>query len=417
MDKKPFDGIKFLDFTWAGVGPFTGNFLTYYGAMTIRVETATRPDPIRFGMPGRGGAAVINEEGRISRHPELEYGPTYSITHPVYKYDITLNLKLPKAIEVFKSLVAWADVIVENFTTGVMERLGLGYEELKKIKPSIIMYRTNGYGHTGPMAGQPGLGMTVTALTGMHGIAGWPGQPPTPVSSFYTDHLAPLFGGLTLISAIDYMRRTGKGQCIDHSQVEAGINYMAPLVLDYTVNGRELALTGNRSSIAAPHGAYPCRGDDRWVAIGVYNDQEWAAFCDVVGNPAWTGEGKYATLAGRIENSDELDKLVGEWTVSFTPEQVMAMMQDAGVAAGVVANARDQEEDPQFRYYDFFREREHPYMGKHNFYHPPGFRLSEVDAEVSAPTLLGEHTEYICRDILGMTEHEFNELRKAGVFD
>jgi len=418
MEKKPFDGINFLDFTWAGVGPFTGNFLTYYGATTIRIETATRPDPIRIG-----GSLGLTEKydtesgGGPSQHPELEFGPVYSITHPVYKYDITLNLKLPKAVEVFKRLVAWADVIVENFTTGVMERLGMSYDDLKKIKPSIIMHRTNGYGHTGPMAAQPGLGMTVTALTGMHGIAGWPGQPPVPVSSFYTDHLAPLFGGLTLISAINYMRRTGKGQCIDHSQVEAGINYMAPLVLDYTVNKRELTLTGNKSAYAAPHGAYPCKGDDRWVAIGVFTDKEWGSFCQVIENPAWTKDAKFSTLASRVKNSDELDKLVGEWTINFTAEQVMTMMQDAGVSAGVVANAQDQEEDPQFKHYDFFREREHPYLGKHNFYHPPGFKLSEVDAEVSAPSLLSEHTEYICREILGMTEEEFTGLKEEGVFD
>jgi benzylsuccinate CoA-transferase BbsF subunit len=412
MDKKPFDGINFLEFTWAGVGPFTGNFLTYYGAITIRVESASRPDPIRIGGPRSSTV-----ESGPSKYPWLEYGPTYSITHPVYKYDITLNMKHPKGVEVFKKLVAWADVVVENFTTGVMERMGLGYEELKKIKPSIIMHRTNGFGHTGPMASQPGLGMTVTAVTGMHGISGWPGQPPAPVSSFYTDHLAPLFGGLALISAINYMRRTGKGQCIDHSQIEAGINYMAPIVLDYTVNKRELTLTGNKSNYAAPHGAYPCKGDDRWVGIGVFTDKEWDSFCAVIGNLAWTKEARFSTLAGRVENSDELDRLVGEWTINFKAEQVMAMMQAAGVAAGVVANAQDQEEDPQFKHYDFFREREHPYLGKHNFYHPPGFKLSKAFAEVSAPSLLGEHTEYICREILGMTEEEFNGLKQEGVFD
>jgi benzylsuccinate CoA-transferase BbsF subunit len=418
MEKKPFDGINFLEFTWAGVGAFTGNFLTYYGATTIRVESASRPDPIRLDGPaGLNRDLQPRKEGGPSKYPRLESGPTYHITHPVYKYDITLNMKTPGGVDVFKRLVAWADVVVENFTTGVMERLGLGYEELKKIKPGIIMHRTNGYGHTGTMAAQPGLGMTVTALTGMHGIAGWPGKPPVPVSSFYTDHLAPLFGALALISAINNMRRTGKGQCIDHSQIEAGINYMTPVVLDYTVNKRELSLKGNKSDYAAPHGAYPCKGDDRWVTIGVFTDKEWESFCRVIENPAWTKETRFSTLAGRVENSDDLDRLVGEWTINFTAEQVMAMMQSAGVASGVVANARDQAEDPQFKHYDFFREREHPYLGKHNFYHPPAFKLSKAPAAVSAPSLLGEHTEYICRDILGMAEEEFNKLKQGGVFD
>ncbi len=417
MEKRPFEGINFLEFTWAGVGAFTGIFLTYYGATTIRVETATRPDPIRLAGPGMIKEEDIKREGGPSKYPWLEYGPTFSLTHPVKKYDITLNVKLPKGVDVFKRLVAWADVIVENFTTGVMERLGLGYDELKKIKPSIIMYRTNGFGHTGPMASQPGLGMTVTALTGMHGIAGWPGGPPVMISGYYTDQLAPLFGGLALVSAVNYMRRTGKGQCVDHSQVEAGINYMGPVVLDWVVNGRNLSLTGNKSAYAAPHGAYRCRGDDRWVAIGVYTDEEWNSFCQVIGNPAWTKEPKFSTLTGRIKNSEELDRLVEEWTVNFTAEQVMAMMQAAGVSAGVVANAQDSELDPQFKHYDFYREREHPYLGKHNFYHPPGFKLSEATAEVSAPSLLGEHTEYICTEILGMSKEEFAELMQEGVFD
>jgi benzylsuccinate CoA-transferase BbsF subunit len=405
MDKRPFEDINFLDFTWAGVGPFTGNFLAYYGATVIRVESASRPDPVRH----HGGYSKEKEPG-------LERGPVFAVSHPVRKMDLSLDLKNPKGIEIFKKLVAWADVIVENFTTGAIERMGLGYDELKKIKPSIILHRTNGFGHTGPMASQAGFGQTVTSLTGFHGITGWPDRASVPISLFYTDLTAPLLGALALTSAIDYMRRTGKGMCIDHSQVEAGINYLSPVILDYTANGRGLSLKGNSSFYAAPYGAYRCKGEDRWVAIGVYNDAEWQCFCQAIGNPEWTRAARFASMGERIQNSGDLDNLVNAWTINFTAEQAMSILQSHGVCAGVVASAEDCELDPQLKHYDFFRELEHPFLGKRNFYHPPGFKLSEATAEVARPPLLGENNEFICTEILGMSDEEFDRLTAEGVF-
>jgi benzylsuccinate CoA-transferase BbsF subunit len=409
MDKRPFDGLKVIDFTWGGVGGFHCNYLAYYGATVVRVESATRPDITRT----TGAQFNMRKEGDIG----LDSSPAFAVTHPVKKYGIRLNVKVPKAIDIFKRLVVWSDVFVESFTAGTMEGFGLGYAELKKLKPDIIMYRTNGLGHTGPMAAQPGLGQTWTALTGFHGITGWPDRASVPVSSFYTDHLAPPFGGLALIAAIDYRRRTGKGQCIDQAQVETGLNYMGPVLLDYTVNGRELALTGNKCDYAAPHGAYPCRGNDRWVAIGVYNDDEWEAFCYVIGDPQWTTEERFSTLGERVKNSAELDRLVGEWTINFTAEQVMAMLQAEGVCAGVVATAQDSEEDPQLKQYDFFHYIDHPYMGNYNFYHPAPFKLSGATAERARPTLIGEETERVCKEMLGMKAEEYNQLSKEGVFN
>jgi benzylsuccinate CoA-transferase BbsF subunit len=330
---------------------------------------------------------------------------------------MSLNINNPKAVEIFKKLAKWADVFVESFTTGTLEKRGLGYEDLKKINPRLIMHRTCGYGHTGPMASQPGFGQTVTSLTGFYTITGWPDRKSVPISSFYTDHLSPLFGGLALITAIDYQQRTSQGQCIDQSQIESGINYLSPLILDYTVNQREPVLTGNKCAYAAPHGAYRCQGNDRWVAITVLIDQEWESFCGVVGNPGWTKDAKFNTLDGRIKNSDELDKYINEWTQNFTAERVMAMMQDAGVAAGVVATAQDSEEDPQLKAYDFFREIEHPYLGPQKFFHPPGFTLSDATAELHRPVILGEHTEYICTEILGIPGEDFTKMEKEGVFD
>jgi benzylsuccinate CoA-transferase BbsF subunit len=189
------------------------------------------------------------------------------------------------------------------------------------------------------------------------------------------------------------------------------------VVLDYTVNKRELRRTGNMLSYAAPHGAYRCQGDDRWCAIAVLTDEEWQSFCQVIGEPDWTKDAKFATLTGRVENSDELDERVNEWTVNYTAEQVMDMMQAAGVGAGVVINAQDQVDNPQFKYYNFFPEIEHPEIGKVSMFHPRGIKLSEAEAEVHRSPLLGEATEYVCTQVLGISDDEFVQLTQEGVFD
>jgi len=409
MERKPFEGIKVLDLCWSGAGVFIINLLAHYGATVIRVESARRPDPIRH---------VLTYTDYSGDDPHaLELSPTFAFTHPAPKMGLDLNMKDPGAKELFRKLVAWADVVGESFPTGVMERLGFGYEDLRKIKPDIIMVRSCGYGHTGPMAQQAGFGMILSAVCMMYSLAGWPDRRPVPLSSFYSDQLSPLLSMAALVAAIDYRRRTGKGQCIDQSQVESSLQYLAPVLLDYTVNKRELALTGNKCDYAAPHGIYPCRGDDRWVAIAVCTNEEWDSFCRVVGNPAWTKEPKFATLAGRIEHSDEIDSYVGAWTKDRAAEQVMFMLQDAGVGAGVVANSRDLAEDVQFKHYNYFREADHPYQGRANFYHPPSFKLSAVDADVGRPNLLGEHNEYICKEILGISDDEFAQLMRDGAFD
>jgi benzylsuccinate CoA-transferase BbsF subunit len=407
---KPFEGVKIVQLCWAGVGIYTLNYLSHYGATTIRVETATRPDPVRLFAP----FAPTNKEGEPVG---LERSAFFSITHTAPELGISLNFKQPEAIEIFKKLVAWADVVGEGFPTGVMDRLGLDYEGLRKVNPEIIMFRTCGYGHTGPMADQPGFGSILTAVTMMDTITGYPDRPPVSPSTYYTDQLSPMYGSLAIMAALDYKRRTGKGQYIDHAQIEAGLNYMTPLILDYQANGRELALKGNKCDYAAPHGVYRCQGDDRWVAIAVMSDEEWQHFIKAIGSPDWAKDKKYKTATGRIADSDKLDRLVEEWTVNHSPEHIQETLQKAGVGAGVVANAKDLDEDPQMNHYNFYRELDHPYMGRLRYYHPDPIKLSAVEPDIQRPVLLGEHTDQICRDILGMSQEEIDSLREKGVFD
>jgi benzylsuccinate CoA-transferase BbsF subunit len=405
MAKRPFEGINILDFTWIGVGPYSVNHLAYFGATTIKVESTTRPDPVRMGTPYKDGIAG----------PERSY--YFAFAQMVKKYDITLNLKVPKGKEIGKKLIQWADVVAESFTPGTMEKWGLGYEDLKKIKPDIIMLRSCMHGQTGPLAKQPGTGFTLTALSGLDTIAGWPDRPLCGLYGAFTDLIVPSINAFSLVAALDYRRRTGRGLCLDLSQHEVSMPCIGPLILDYVVNQREPKTKGNRLDYAAPHGIYRCQGNDRWCAIAVFNDQEWKNFCVVLGSPDWTRESRFVTLLGRKENEDELDKRVEEWTSQHSPEEVMTLLQAAGVGAGVASNTDDMNHDPQFRHYHCFHELDHPEMGKLSFYHPPGFTMSNANYEMHRPPLLGEHNEYVYTKILGIPDEEFIQLMQEGVFN
>jgi benzylsuccinate CoA-transferase BbsF subunit len=402
---KPFEGVKILDFTWMGVGPLAINYLLYYGATAIKVDSNVRPDPLRLVTPYKDAIKG------------LDRSYYFAYNHPVKRYDITLNLSNPKGIEIAKKLVSWADVVAASFTAGTMDKLGLGYSELRKIKPDIIMLRTCMHGQTGRLAKHPGTGFVLTALSGLDTITGWPDRPPSGLYGPFTDFIAPLFNAVCLISALDYRRRTGKGQYLDLSQHESSLHCIGPLILDYVVNKRELKTNGNHLDYAAPHGIYRCQGDDRWCAVAVFDDKEWSSFCQVIGNPDWTTSSRFSTLISRKQNEDELDKLVEEWTVQHPPEEVMTLMQKAGVGAGIAANVRDMIQDPQFKLYNCFKELDHPEMGKLSYYHPPGFVLSKAPYEQVRPPLLGEHNDYVYTKLLNIPDEEFIELMKEGVFD
>ncbi len=401
--KRPFEGVNVLDFTWTATGPGTLNPLAFFGATIIKVESRARYDALRSLGPFKDGIA----------EPEHSYAFAYSQAGK--RYNITLNLSHPRGMELIKKLVQWADIVADSYSTGTMERWGLDYEGVKKIKPEIIMLRTCMHGHTGPLSKQHGQGFILTALSGVDALISWPDRAPSGAYGPFTDYIAPQFNTITLIAALDYKRRTGKGQYIDQSQHEACMDVIAPLILDYTVNRRDIAPQGNRLACAAPHGIYRCKGDERWCSIAVFTDDEWKSFCRVIGKASLAKDARFATLQKRKENEDALDKIVEAWTLERTPEVVMEMMQSAGVAAGKVSNAKDMAEDPQMKHYNFFVEREHPVQKKIPFYHGPGFRMSGDNYEIGRSNLLGEQNDYVFTKILGLTDEEFAGLVAEGV--
>jgi benzylsuccinate CoA-transferase BbsF subunit len=400
-----FSGLKILAFAWAVVGPLTMKFFADHGATVIRVETSHRPCTMRSSAPYKDNKPGLNRGG-------------YFTYYNANILSLALNMNHPKAAAIARRLVTWSDVFFENYTPGVIERWGLDYDNLKQIRPDIIMLRQSGYGSWGPYRNLPAFGMVLGPIAGLPNFIGWPGKEPLPVGvSAYTDCISPRFAAAALIAALDYRNKTGEGQLLDLSQFETAISFILPGLLEYESTGQEPERIGNASPQAAPHGVYRCKGDDRWCTIAVTTPEEWHVFCRAIGRPGLEKDRRFGTLGNRKKNEDELNKIVAEWTVDFPPEEVMARLQKAGVPAGVVANAADVLNDPQLRRRNIFWPMHHAEMG--DFTHlGQSFQLSETPARPYSPApLLGEHTEQICTEMLGMTDDEFVTLMQEGVFE
>ncbi len=401
--KYALEGLKVVDFSWVFTGPIVTKYLGDHGAEVIKIESATRPDGTRLMTPFKPGAMGLNASGVFANYNSS-------------KYSINVNLREPRGKEVVKKLVERADIVLETFGPGVMTKLQLDYDMLKQVKPDIIMLSMTMVGQYGPHSQQPSFGQVLQATNGFVQLLGWPDRPPSLPVAAYTDFIAPWYVLIALMAALDFRRRTGKGQYIDLAMLEASVHLAAPVVMDYTVNDRVQNRMGNRNPGYAPHGVYPCKGEERWVAIAVATDKEWQALCNVMGNPGWTKSPKFDTPLHRTENQDELDKLMGQWTKDYTPEEIMTRLQAVGVAAGVLENGEDLvDKDPQLKLRQHFVEMDHQEMGKHLTERPP-FRLSKTPSEPQRPfPSFGEHTEYVCKEILKMGDAEFAELIGAGV--
>jgi benzylsuccinate CoA-transferase BbsF subunit len=400
-----FSGLKILAFCWAVVGPLTMKFFADHGATIIRVETSKRPCTMRSSAPYKDNKPGLNRGGYFNYFNSNIFS-------------LSLNMAHPEGVKIAKKLVAATDVVMENYTPGVIEKWGLSYEELKKIKPDVIMLRQSGYGSEGPYKNLPAFGMVLTPIAGLPNFIGWPGKEPLPVGvSAYTDCISPRFAATALIAALDYRKRTGKGQLLDISQFETAISFILPGVLDYAANGKEPERIGNGSPAACPHGIYQCKGDDRWCTISVTSIEEWRYLCGEMGDEFLAQNPKFKTFSQRKANEAALDEIISKWTTNLTPEEVMNRLQAAGVAAGVVENIKDVLNDPQLKQRNLFWKMNHPEMGE--FTHlGESFMLSKTPAKAYSPSpLLGEHTEQICTELLGMTDEEFVSLMAEGVFE
>lgn len=384
--RSALEGIRILDFTWVLAGPYATRILADFGAEVIKVQPLT-------------GGEEING-----------YTKGYYDTWNRNKLGVALDLNKPQGIEIAKRLIQASDVVVENFSPRVMANWGLDYDSLKLIKPDIIMVSLSALGQTGPWRDYVGFGPTIQAFSGITQLTTIPGHPPLGLGYSYADHVGGLFAVIAILEALEHRRCSGEGQYIDISQLEAMCSLLDTALLDYLVNSRVASPVGNHSSQAAPHGVYRCRGGDRWCAIAVFTDEEWQAFCEVLGNPSWTREERFATVAERLRNVAELDQLVAEWTKQRTAEEVMTLLQRVGVAVGVVQDARDVAKDPQLRERGFFIGE-----GETRMDGTP-IKLSATSARFDRPApALGQDTDYVLRQLLGISEEEIARYREEGI--
>jgi len=399
----PFKGLKIADFSWVGTAPWISKRLAAYGAEVIKVESTTRPDASRVGGPYKDNQPGLNRSAQF-------------LIFNGGKKSITLNLNHPGGRELAKGLVGWADVVFESFSPGTMQKWGLDYDELNKINPQIIMLSASMMGATGPHAAQPGLGMQLTSLAGFTYLTGWPDRDPPFIWGAYTDVLASRLGGAIFLAALDYRRRTGKGCYIDLSQYESSLQFLTPLILEYQATGELRNRMGNRSPAASPHGVFPCQGKDQWCAVSVFTDSEWQAFCRASDMMELAEDPKFATFDKRKMNEDELEKYIADWTVNLPSEEVMARLQKAGVNAGVVQSFSDLECDPQLSHRKHAIRVSHPEIGEYDYY-CPGYRLEKVPLRAERVPSIGEHNEYFCRQILGLSDEEFINYLASGALE
>ena len=402
MEKRQaLSGLKVLEFVRVIVGPHTGRILAEHGAEVVSVETIHHPDVLRLAAPYKDGIAGVNRSGYFAR-----YG--------LNKLGVSLNLEVPEAREVFKKLVLWADVVIEGQGPKVAARLGLAYDDLKKLRPDLIMACTSQLGRDGPWANFKGYGQQSAAMAGFYTLTGYPDRDPVGPYGAYTDLVSPPFLVCAILAALDHRRRTGEGQRIEQSHLEAGVHFLTTTVMDYVLNGKVANRQGNHDSQGAPHGCYPCEGEDRWCVIAVFTEEEWSSFCRATGHQEWERDPRFATFQARKENEDELDRLVAEWTANHTPQEVVELLQRAGVPAGVVAAGRDLHEDAQLKHRGHWNVLEHPEIGPMAYSAPP-FRLSRTPWQARRPApMLGEHNVTVLQEVLGVSDEELATLVEKG---
>ncbi|MBM2827024.1 MAG: hypothetical protein HW403_1088 [Dehalococcoidia bacterium] len=397
MGKLPLEGIRVVDFTWVLSGPTSTLWLSALGAEVIKVESTIRPDTTRIGTAG--GYQGVGGFNRMATYNVLNYG----------KKDITLNMTKPEARELVKEIIKKSDVVIDSYSYGVMERFGLSYEELKALKPDLVVLSKSVMGRSGPEKHIFGFGTTALAYTGLPSITGYIGGEPKMVGGTWPDYVLGGHSAFSIMAALYNQKMTGQGQYIDFCMVEATMAMIPEAILDYTMNGRVRQAQGNWDEAIAPHNVYRCQGDDKWVAIAATNEEEWRGLCGAMGHPEWAKDERFADGYSRLKNREELDPLIEEWTKERTHWDATETLQNAGVPAGPCSNVEDLTNDPHLRERGFYFEMVHPEVGPTEY---PGLPIRSTAMEpryLPAP-LIGEHNEYVLREIVGLSDDEIQRL-------
>jgi benzylsuccinate CoA-transferase BbsF subunit len=415
MAKLPLDGIRVADFTWVWAGPYCTLQLAHLGADVVRIETRTRPCITRVIPPWpEGKPGGLNRSGYFAQYNQG-------------KRSLSLNFKDPAAREVALKLVAKSDIVVNNFAHGVMDKMGFGYEVLKQVKPDIIMITLSGYGDTGPYRDYIAYGPAQVPLSGLSALTGYKDWPPMHSGFSYADPNAGVHGAFAILAALFHRKKTGEGQYLDMSQWECAMGLLPEGILEYTFNGREPERIGNADPMMAPHGVFKCLDRpekimglsvDQFVAIACNDDLDWRRLAHAMGRAELVTDAKFATLAARKANEEELDAIINAWTAVQRAAAVADALQHAGVPAAVVAdNKYLADEDPHLRERGYWVYKEHPEIGTRQHAGVP-WKMSRTPTEVrAAAPLIGQHTDEVLTGLLGYTTEQVAALRAQGALE
>ena len=408
MTRPPLHNVRVVDLGSAWAGPMAGQLLADMGAQVIKVESRTRMDGMRLGRPMVGEDISGGDRGLW---PELQ---------PVFhglnrnKLSITLNLRADVGRATLRRLVSISDVVLANFSPGVLERLGMDYDALRTVKPDIIVAAMPAFGDTGPLRDMLAYAPIIQALSGMMSLVGYPPEDGEPLvgelQAAWSDTVAALYTALSIAAALRHRNRTGRGQYVEAAHLEGTASMLGVPMLQHQMTGAIPTPTGNDDPDFAPHNNYPCAEEDTWVAISVGADAEWDALVDVVGDKTLAHSPDFADHSARWNNRRALDKAISAWTRTRSAPEITDLLQARGVAAMPVMNIADQFADPHLNARETYVEVEHPRVGAEMVYGVP-WRFSDTPGGVRNPApLLGQHNDYVLGQMLGIDESRLNQL-------
>ena len=384
-DPLPLAGIRVVDFSWIIAGPTCTRYLALMGAEVLKVESERRPDPTRRG----NGASfhLLNQS----------------------KKGVSLNLATQRGLELARQLVSVSDVVIENFATGVIERLGLGYDVLAAERSDLVMLSSSGLGHTGPDRNHVAYGTLLQCFTGWSSLTGYPGSGPV-IGGVWSDPITGMLQTFLIVSALHHRARTGQGQYIDFSMAEAMCTMLPEAIMEFAMNGRVLGPNGNEDPMYAPHDLYPCQGDDQWIAIAVTTEEQWRSFCHAMGQPELVRGQRFSSVESRRANKEALDDIIAAWTRNMANFEIMERLQAAGVPAGPSMNAVDVYNDPHLEARGFFLNQIDQEGQKLRLPGLPWRFRPGPQPDVWPAPALGQHNSYLLGELLGLSKVEIQAL-------
>jgi crotonobetainyl-CoA:carnitine CoA-transferase CaiB-like acyl-CoA transferase len=397
------EGVRVADFSWVWAGPFCAMHLAHLGAEVIKFESNVHIDAARRLAyypkdmePGVNRCALFNQWGQG-------------------KKSILLNLTTEKGIAIAKELISKSDVVLQNFATGVMDKLGLGYKTLKKLKPDIIMASISGYGQTGPQRKYIAYGPAIPPLTGLSSLTGYEGGPPQEVGMAYGDPTSGIHAAVAICAALAARQRTGQGQHFDVSLWQTVAALVPEGWMDYAMNRTQPPRQGNHDPWMAPHNCFRCAGEDEWVTIACGTEEEWQALCRAIGQPQLATDARFGSASARKAHEEALDQILTAWTTAREKWEVTRVLQAVGVAAFPSMSGKDLVEDPHLNARDFFVRLSHPEVGVRTHMGMPWLLTRGPNGVRRPAPLLGQDTDQVLRDVLGYSAQDVARLKDERV--